>query len=216
MRFLASALEYLVLGTGIGASNLCEGGAFVRSDGHVDTPDIQLTFMPIIWLNAGRTPVDDHGMTLEAACLRPRSRGRVTLAASDPLADPLIDPQYCTEAHDVRVHVRAIRRCRDIMHAPALSALACAELYPGRDRCSDEELADYIRESGITAYHPVGTCRMGLDGLAVVDPRLRVRGLKGLRVVDSSVMPHIVSGNTQAPAMMIGEMGAAMILEDRG
>jgi choline dehydrogenase-like flavoprotein len=215
MPFLKFGLQFLLFGTGVATSNICEGAAFLRSDPQVTSPDIQLHFLPLIWLDYGRVTVDGHGMTLEAAFLRPESRGTVTLASRDPLAPPLIDPRYCTEPGDVTVLVEAIRRCRDIMRARAFGALVAAELYPGPGRDSDADLAAYVRESGITTYHPVGTCKMGTDEFVVVDPRLQVRGLEALRVVDSSIMPRIVSGSTQAPSMRIGEMGATMILAAR-
>lgn len=214
-RFLKFGLEFVLFNTGVATSNLCEGAAFLRSDASVPIPDIQLHFMPLIWLDYGRAHVEGHGMTLEAAFLQPESRGTVTLASADPAEPPLIDPRYCTDPGDSRALVKAIRRCRDIMRAPAFRPFVDGELYPGPDKEADAELADYVRQTGITTYHPVGTCRMGKDDLAVVDSRLRVRGLEGLRVVDSSIMPRIVSGSTQAPSMMIGEMGATMILGSR-
>jgi len=213
LRFVKFGLQYLLFNRGFATSNLCEAGAFLRSRPEAATPDIQLHFMPLIWLDHGRKRVEDHGMTLEATFLRPESRGSVTLASSDALAPPLIDPQYCTASQDLETLVRALRRCRDIMHARAFRGLAAAELLPGPDVRTDEDLAEYVRASGITSYHPVGTCRMGTDDFAVVNPRLQVRGISGLRVVDSSIMPRIVSGSTQAPSMMVGEMAAAMIRE---
>jgi choline dehydrogenase-like flavoprotein len=215
LRFVKFGFEYLLFSRGVATSNRCEGGAFLRSSERVPTPDIQLHFMPLIWLNYGRTEVEGHGMTLEATFLRPESRGSVTLASADPLLPPLIDPRYCTERPDVDVLVTALKRCRQIMETRALRGLASRELYPGPEARSDDDLERYVRQSGTTAYHPVGTCRMGRDDAAVVDSRLRVRGLSALRVVDSSVMPSIVSGSTQAPSMMIGEVAAGMILEDR-
>ncbi|HWN15701.1 MAG TPA: GMC oxidoreductase [Candidatus Dormibacteraeota bacterium] len=169
--------------------------------------------MPLLWLNYGRTHIPGHGMTLEAAFLQPLGRGSVTLASADPSTSPLIDPAYGACPEDIHGLVQAIRRSREIMQAPAFRPFTDGELYPGRDKQSDAELADYARQSAITTYHPVGSCRMGVDALAVVDPRLRVRGIEGLRVVDSSIMPRITSGSTQAPSGMIGEMGAAMILK---
>jgi choline dehydrogenase-like flavoprotein len=151
-------------------------------------------------------------MTLEAAFLQPLGRGSVTLASTDPAVPPLIDPAYGACPEDIRGLVLALRRSREIMQAPAFRPFTAGELYPGPERQTDAELAEYARQSAITTYHPVGTCRMGVDELAVVDPRLRVRGLDGLRVIDSSIMPRIVSGSTQAPSGMIGEMGATMIL----
>jgi choline dehydrogenase-like flavoprotein len=170
-------------------------------------------FLPLIWIDYGRIHVDGYGMTLEAAFLRPESRGTVTLASADPADAPLIDPAYCTEPGDLRALVAAVRRGREIMHARPFHPFITGELRPGPDVRSDLELADYVRQTAITTYHPVGTCKMGTDAAAVVDCRLRVRGLEALRVVDSSIMPRIVSGSTQSPSMMIGEMGATMILE---
>ena len=210
--FLRYALQFALFNSGVATSNICEGAAFLPSDAGVDVPDIQLHFMPLLWLNYGRTHIPGHGMTLEAAFLQPLGRGSVTLASADPSASPLIDPAYGACPEDIHGLVQAIRRSREIMQAPAFRPFTDGELYPGRDKQSDAELADYARQSAITTYHPVGTCRMGVDALAVVDPRLRVRGLEGLRVVDSSIMPRITSGSTQAPSGMIGEMGAAMIL----
>lgn len=212
LPFIKHGLEFLLFNTGRATSNLAEGGGFLRSRSETTSPDIQLHFLPLIWFDYGRARVEGHGMTLEAAFLRPESRGAVTLASADPTDPPLIDPRYCTEPIDLERLVAALRRCREIMRAGAFRPFTAAEIYPGPDRQTDVELADYVRQSGTTTYHPVGTCKMGTDDLAVVDPRLRVRGLDALRVIDSSIMPRIVSGSTQAPSMMIGEMGAAMIL----
>jgi choline dehydrogenase-like flavoprotein len=210
--FIKHGLEFILFNTGRGASNLAEGGAFLRSRSEATSPDIQLHFLPLIWFDYGRARVEGHGMTLEAAFLRPESRGSVTLASADPTDAPLIDPRYCTEPVDVERLVAALRRCREIMRAASFRPFAAAEIYPGPDRQTDTDLADYVRQTGTTTYHPVGTCKMGTDDLAVVDSRLRVRGLEALRVIDSSIMPRIVGGSTQAPSMMIGEMGAAMVL----
>lgn len=214
IAFLKFALQFLVFNSGVATSNICEGAAFVKSEADLHMPDIQLHFMPLIWLDYGRTHVPGHGMTLEAAFLQPRSRGTVTLASSDPSTAPLIDPAYGACPGDIRGLVQAVRRAREIMQAPAFRPFVGEELFPGADRQSEAALADYVRQTAITTYHPVGTCRMGVDDLAVVDPRLRVRGLEGLRVADSSIMPRIVSGSTQAPSGMIGEMAASMILGD--
>jgi len=212
LPFLKFGLQFLAFNSGVATSNLCEGGAFLKSEPDLGTPDIQLHFMPLIWLDYGRAHVAGHGMTLEAAFLQPRSRGTVTLASRDPGTAPVIDPAYGACSSDIRGLVQAVRRAREIMRAPAFRPFVGEELYPGADRQSEAALADYVRQTAITTYHPVGTCRMGVDDLAVVDPRLRVRGLQQIRVVDTSIMPRIVSGSTQAPAGMIGEMGASMIL----
>jgi len=212
LPFLRYALQFAFFNSGVATSNICEGAAFLPSEPGVTAPDVQLHFMPLLWLDYGRAHIPGHGMTLEAAFLQPLSRGSVTLASADPTAAPRIDPAYGACPEDIHGLVQAIRRARDIMQAPAFRPFTDGELYPGPDRQSDAALADYARQGAITTYHPVGTCRMGSDELAVVDPRLRVRGLERLRVVDSSIMPRITSGSTQAPSGMIGEMGASMIL----
>jgi choline dehydrogenase-like flavoprotein len=213
--FVKFGLQFLLFNTGIATSNICEGAAFLRSGPAAATPDIQMHFMPLIWIDYGRTRVDGHGMTLEAAFLRPESRGTVRLASTDPVAAPLIDPAYCQEPGDLDALVAAVRHARTILHAPPFRPLLTRELFPGPDVRSDLEVGDYVRRSAITTYHPVGTCKMGIDAAAVVDPRLRVHGLRALRVIDSSIMPRIVSGSTQSPSMMIGEMGASLILDGR-
>jgi len=213
--FVKFGLRFLLFNTGIATSNICEGAAFLRSGPAAATPDIQMHFMPLIWIDYGRTRVDGHGMTLEAAFLRPESRGTVRLASTDPAAAPLIDPAYCQEPGDLDALVAAVRHARTILHAPPFRPLLTRELFPGPDVRSDLEVGDYVRRSAITTYHPVGTCKMGIDAAAVVDPRLRVHGLRALRVIDSSIMPRIVSGSTQSPSMMIGEMGASLILDGR-
>ena len=213
--FVKFGLQFLLFNTGIATSNICEGAAFLRSGPAAATPDIQMHFMPLIWIDYGRTRVDGHGMTLEAAFLRPESRGTVRLASTDPAAAPLIDPAYCQEPGDLDALVAAVRHARMILHAPPFRPLLTRELFPGPDVRSDLEVGDYVRRSAITTYHPVGTCKMGIDAAAVVDPRLRVHGLRALRVIDSSIMPRIVSGSTQSPSMMIGEMGASLILDGR-
>jgi len=146
--------------------------------------------------------------------LRPLSRGHVGLHSADPFAAPLIDPNYMAEPADVERLVRGVRLVRRILEQPAFASHHEVEISPGPTLRSDEDLARWVRRSGESAYHPVGTCKMGLDPMAVVDPRLRVHGLRSLRVVDASVMPTLVGGNTHQPATMIGEKGAEMILED--
>jgi choline dehydrogenase len=212
LSFVKFGLQFLLFNTGVATSNICEGGAFLRSHATVSRPDIQLHFLPLIWVDYGRQHVEGHGMTLEAAFLRPASRGTVSLASADPLTPPLIDPRYCAEPSDTEALIEAVLRSREIMQAEPFRPFAAGELYPGASTRSRSDLAAYVRRSAITAYHPVGTCKMGTDDLAVVDPGLRLRGLDGLRVIDSSIMPRIVSGSTQSQSMMIGEMGASLML----
>ena len=145
--------------------------------------------------------------------LRPESRGCVQLASPDPGAVPWIAHNWLAAEEDQRLSVRAMRIARELVAAPSLARLVEAEPWPGPDCRSDSELLDYARHFGNTGYHPVGSCRMGIDEGAVLDPQLRVKGVTGLRVIDASVMPRLVSGNTNAAAIMIGEKGAAMILE---
>lgn len=213
-QLLRAGLQYLLFNTGIATSNLCESGGFLMSSPDRPDPDLQIHCLPLIWRDHGRAPVatDESGMTLEVAFLHPESRGTVTLASADPDVPPAIDPQYCTKPPDLARLVEGIRRGREILAAPSLARWVVSESQPGPVVQSDAQLERYVRDTAITAYHPVGSCRMGTDSLAVVDPDLRVRGVEALHVIDVSVMPSIVSASTQAPAMMIGEMGAARLL----
>ncbi|MCW5751274.1 MAG: GMC family oxidoreductase N-terminal domain-containing protein, partial [Alphaproteobacteria bacterium] len=208
---VAVALEFLLHRRGIGTSNIAECGGFIRSSLAPETPDIQLHFIPAYVIDHARVKPGGHGMTLHACVLRPQSRGEIRLASADPLTPPAIDPNYLERPYDLKVLIDGIRRGREIFATRAFRPFVGPERDPGGGRHSDEELADYIAGHAETEYHPVGTCRMGHDEMAVVDDRLRVRGIDGLRVVDASIMPTVVSGNTNAPAIMIGEKGAAMI-----
>jgi choline dehydrogenase-like flavoprotein len=154
-------------------------------------------------------------VTLHACCLRPESRGEIRLASIDPLVPPVIDPNYLASGYDLKILMEGIRHGREILAAPALRPYLGEERIPGRAAQSDAQLEEFIRATAETEYHPVGTCKMGSDRMAVVDERLRLHGIAGLRVVDASVMPTLVSGNTNAPTIMIAEKGAAMVLEGR-
>jgi len=218
-RGLASALvalQFALFKTGPGTSNVAEAGAFLSSRGEPQTPDIQFHFIPAQVMNHGRTILDGHGVTLHACCLRPESRGAIRLASSDPLKPPAIDPNYLASGYDLKILMDGIRRGREILAAPAFRPFLGPERFPGAAQQTDAEIEDFIRASAETEYHPVGTCRMGSDAMAVVDERLRLRGIEGLRVIDASIMPTLISGNTNAPVIMIAEKGAAMVLEDGG
>ena len=154
-------------------------------------------------------------MTLNAAHVQPRSRGTVRLASSDPKAAPLIDPNYWAEPEDRRRALEGLRIAREIMRQPALAPFLAAERLPGPEVRTEAELAAYAFANAKTQHHPVGACRMGTDAMAVVDPALRVRGLDGLRVCDSSIMPRITASNTNAPAIMIGEKAADLLRGNR-
>lgn len=207
-------LEYLVSRTGPGTSNVAEGGAFLKSDPALATPDIQLHFIPAYVIDHARIRPEGHGVTMHACVLRPESRGEITLASDDPLAAPRIEPNYLEREADLRVLLSGIRQSRDILAQAPFDGLLGAEWGPGDASASDAALIEYVRATAETEYHPVGTCKMGSDETAVVDERLRVHGVMGLRVVDASIMPTLISGNTNGPAMMIGEKGARYILED--
>ncbi len=207
----AEIASFLRRGSGLLTSNAAEAGGFVRSRPDIDRPDLQLHFCIEI--------VDDHnrklhfatGMSLHVCGLRPKSRGKVKLAGPDVATAPLIDPNFLSDPEDLETLVRGAEIVQTILAKPPLAPYGGRYIY-GTGRDDPETLRKLIRERADTIYHPVGTCRMGVDERAVVDPTLRVRGVEGLRVVDASIMPLIVSGNTQAPSAMIGEKAADMIL----
>jgi choline dehydrogenase len=209
---IAVALEFLMFKTGPGTSNVAEAGAFVASRLGAATPDIQYHFIPAQVVNHARTILDGHGVTLHACCLRPESRGEIRLASADPLAAPVIDPRYLASDYDRKILIDGIRRGREILAAAAFKPWLGEERLPGAASQSDADIDAFIRATAETEYHPVGTCKMGSDPMAVVDEQLRVRGIERLRVIDASIMPTIVSGNTNAPTIMIAEKAAEMVL----
>lgn len=197
-----------------------EGGAFIRTSDDLDMPDAQFHFSAGNLLSLIRRPFASHSadhtrpdaFMCHVCQLRPESRGHIALRSDDPAATPLIQPNYLSEARDRETMRDAFKAMRDVMHQPALSRLSNGEIWPEPSVRSDAEIDAFIRASGGTVYHPVGTCRMGGDDDAVVDETLSVRGVEGLRVVDASVMPTLVGGNTHAPTVMIAEKAADMIL----
>jgi choline dehydrogenase-like flavoprotein len=205
-----SALEYLLFRRGLFASNILQGGGFVRTRPGLDRPDVYYVFMPA-HRSASGPPGMGHGYGLITVLSRPRSRGTVRLGAADPATAPLIDPNFLSEPEDLDTLLRGVKLARRILAAPAFARYAGTEIAPGPGAEADADLADFIRRSAVTVFHPVGTCRMGTDAEAVVDPQLRVRGIEGLRVVDASIMPTIIGGNTNAPVIMIAEKAADMI-----
>ena len=190
--------------------------AFVCSRPGLDAPDLLLGWVPMLTESRPKGPVisSQSGMTCYAHPMRPESKGHIHITSADPRRPPAIHFNFLSAAIDAELTVRAIRIAREVMYAPALAPLQVRELGPGPERTTDEEILEWVRQIGETTYHPVGTCKMGSDAMAVVDERLRVRGLQGLRVADASIMPTLTSGNTNAPAIMIGEKAAAMVLED--
>jgi choline dehydrogenase-like flavoprotein len=210
-RQLWAAAQYYLFGCGPITSNLAEAGGFWFVDQAARSPDIQFHFLPGSGLEAGVSQLGEHGCTLNSCFLRPKSRGTVKLASADPFAAPLIDPNYFAEEYDRKISIGGFRLAREIMAQPAFRPFLRAERLPGPEAQSDAELMAYARRHGKTDYHPVGSCKMGVDALAVVDPELRVHGLAGLRVCDSSIMPQLVSSNTNAPTIMIGEKAADLV-----
>jgi choline dehydrogenase-like flavoprotein len=208
---LPSAIgRYRGEGRGPLTSNIAEAGGFIKTEPHLVEPDVQLHFLPTLVDDHGRKKHVGAGYSCHACVLRPKSRGEVRLSSPDPMAAPEIDPNFLSDEDDLKRLMRGARIMFRIMEAPAFAAVAGPYLYEGPD-CSDEALIADIRARSDTIYHPVGTCRMGTDPDAVVDPQLRVRGIDGLRVADASIMPNLISGNTNAPSIMIGEKAADLI-----
>ena len=189
-------------------------GGFLKSRGQLAVPDLQLHFMCSLGNPHVREEMNRHGFQIHVCHLRPLSRGTIRLASPDPARHPVIDPGYLRSEADLEALLAGVVLTRRIGNAAAFRPFGSAELEPGEAIHSRDDLVAFIRASAETIYHPVGTVRMGNDEQAVVDPRLRVRGVEGLRVVDASIMPVLVSGNTNAPTMMIADKAADMILED--
>ncbi len=211
LRYL---LEYLLLRKGPLTSNVAEAGGFVKTRPDLPAPDLQYHFGPVYYLDHGFTRPEGHGFSIGPTLIRPESRGSITLRSANPLDPPVIQPNYLAARADLQVLVEGIKLARRLAQAKAFDAFRGPEYCPGSGAQRDAEICEYIRNAAETTYHPVGTCKMGCDSMAVVDARLRVRGVQGLRVVDASIMPEIIHGNTNAPAIMIAEKAADMIREE--
>ena len=203
--------RYMLWKKGPLASNVAECGGFVRTRPGLDRPDLQFHFAPGFFLEHGFRTVAGHGFTVGPTLVTPQSRGFIRLRSSDPTHSPQIQPRYLEAESDLRVLVEGIRIGREIIKSKAMDKVRGDELFPGATAISDAELIGYVCGTAESLYHPAGTCKMGVDEMAVVDPQLCVRGTERLRVVDASVMPEIVTGNTNAPTMMIAEKAADMI-----
>lgn len=212
LRRLYAGARWFLTRSGQAATNHYDTGAFLSTDTAVAHPDMQLHFVPIVYNNSVERRVDCHGFRVHAGPMRPKSRGHLRLGSNDPLAAPLIQPNYFAEPEDWRDMRRIIAMSRDIFARKAFDRYRGPEMSPGANRLSDTDLDDFIREWGDTGYHPAGTCRMGVGEDAVVAPDARVHGIEALRVVDASIMPTIVSGNLNAPVMMMAEVMADRIL----
>ncbi len=214
LQRLGAGIDYVLRRRGPLSFCASLAGAFARTDARFTSPDVQFHFQPLSLdsYDGGLHPFS--GITLSVCQLRPLSRGNLAIKSSDPFAAPRIVPNYLEAAEDRDAMIRAVRFCRKVAQAPALARHVSFEWKPGPEVESDDEILDYIRRTATTIFHPSGTCVMGPGEGDVVDERLRVRGVAGLRVVDCSIMPTVVSGNTNAAAIMIGEKAADMILTD--
>ena len=206
-----AGLQYVFNRTGPVASALFSQGGFWYADENALSADMQFHFGLGSGIEAGVAKLKNAGATLNSAYMRPRSRGTVRLASNDPTAAPHIDPNYWSDPYDREMSVKGLRMARDIMNQSALKPFILREHLPGLEKMTDSELFDYACHHAKTDHHPVGTCRMGRDDMAVVTPDLKVRGLERLRVCDASIMPNIVTGNTNAATLMIAEKAADMI-----
>lgn len=203
--------EWLFGGTGVGASNHFEAGGFIRSREEFAWPNIQYHFLPVAINYNGSNAVKEHGFQCHVGSMRSPSRGHVRIKSRDPHQHPGILFNYMSHEQDWQEFRDAIRITREIMHQPALDQYRGREISPGVECQTDEQLDEFVRNHAETAFHPCGTCKMGYDEMAVVDGEGRVHGLEGLRVVDASIMPQIITGNLNATTIMIGEKIADMI-----
>jgi choline dehydrogenase len=208
------ALRYALFGQGLLAMVGAPMRAFVRSRGGLDAPDLLLGWVPMLTEPGPRGPKISRqsGVTCYAHPMRPESKGHIHIVSADPRRPPAINYNFLSSPIDATLTVRAVRIARAIMTAPAMGKMQVTEIAPGAGRNTDDEILDWVRQVAETTYHPVGTCKMGSDALAVVDARLRVHGIDALRIADASIMPTLTSGNTNAPAIMIGEKAADMVL----
>jgi choline dehydrogenase len=213
-RMLRNGLQYLLFKSGPVTSNGVEACVFINPDSPTSDASIQLYCVPTVYLDADIADVKPtHGVTLNACLLRPKARGSVRLASADPTAPPLIDPNYLGHPDDLRLSIEGLKYSREILRTPPLKDMVVGEILPGPKAASDEDLAAHCRRTVKTNYHPCGTCKMGSDRdpMAVLTPELRVRGVDGLRVIDASMMPAIISGNTNATALAVGDRAADLI-----
>jgi choline dehydrogenase len=214
IRKMMAGMQYAALRKGPLTIAAGTSGAFFKTDPRLATPDIQIHFIPFSTDKMGEKLHPFSAFTASVCQLRPESRGSLKIKSADPSVPPEIRINYLATETDRAAFIDGIRILRKILAAPALKAYGTQEEYPGSQVTSDEDVLDFCRKTGSTVYHPTSTCRMGNDSLAVVDQRLKVRGIEGLRVVDASIMPDLMSGNTNAPTIMIAEKASDMILED--
>jgi choline dehydrogenase len=208
---LGNVVNYLLRRNGPLSSNIAEAGGFITVRPEADAPDLEIIFAPTYYMNHGFDNPEGHGYAIGLVMQHPESVGHVALRSTDPLAPPLIQPNYLASEADLSLLVEGIKLGRRIAEASAFAPYRGAEVWPGPHNQSDEQISEHIRRTAETLYHPVGTCKMGSDSMAVVDTRLRVQGVEGLRVVDASVLPTHITGHPNAAVIMIGEKAADMI-----
>ncbi len=210
---LWAGIEYVFFRSGPITSNVVEGGAFWHSQGSGDVPDLQFHFLAGAGAEAGvpSVPKGSSGITLNSYTVRPKSRGTVKLRSSDPAALPIVDPNFLAEPEDLKTSVEGVKISREIFEQPSLQKYVKTIRLPDDSVKTQAEFEAYARQFGRTSYHPTCTCKMGVDEMAVVDPQLRVRGLDGIRICDSSVMPSLIGSNTNAPTIMIAEKASDLI-----
>jgi choline dehydrogenase-like flavoprotein len=215
LKLLRGIFEWRRARRGMLTTNFAEGGGFIKSAPDEAIPDLQWHFVVGKLVDHGRKTVLGHGYSCHVCLLRPKSRGTVRLASADPQVAPLIDPAFLKDPDDMARMVRGFKLTRQMLQQDALTRHGGTESKASASAQSDAQIEQFIRNHADTIYHPVGTCRMGHDDGAVVDARLRVHGVTGLRVVDASVMPQVVGGNTNAPVIMMAEKAVDMMQEDR-
>ena len=212
-KFPLEILKYIFAKVGMFTSTVAEAGGFIKSNDEIDIPDMQLHFAPAMVVDHGRTSVWGHGLSCHVCLLRPKSRGEVTLNSSDPNDDPKIDPKFLSHPDDMHALIEGYKKMMMILNEEPVSKYTSNHVERPIDLNNDKDIEQAIREEADTVYHPVGTCKMGNDDMSVVDEKLKVYGIDGLRVVDASIMPTLIGGNTNAPTIMIGEKASDMILE---
>ena len=212
LRAARTGLQYLLFGTGLGSGQGLESGAFLKSRPDLETPDLQFHFIAALMTDHTRKKADRHGFMAHVCQLRPESRGYISIKSADPLSAPIIQPNYLEAEEDRRALREGVRQAREVFAQKAFDPYRGPELMPGAHIQRDDQIDAWVRKTAETIYHPVGSAKMGRDRDSVVDPSLKVYGIEGLRVVDASVMPALVSGNTNAPTIMIAEKAADMIL----
>jgi choline dehydrogenase len=216
LGLVRQALRYALSGQGLLGAVAAPIRAFVRSRDGLAAPDLLLGWVPMLTEPGPKGPriSRQSGMTCYAHPMRPESRGHIHIVSSDPRRPPAINFNFLSSPVDAALTVRAVRIAQAVMTAPAMTPLQVTEIAPGPERTTDEEIVDWVKQAAETTYHPVGTCKMGSDAMAVVDARLRVHGIEALRIADASIMPTLTSGNTNAPSIMIGEKAADLVLKD--